>query len=408
MIAPERLSLYADLIVKNGLNLDKGQAVLLVAELDQPEFVRMVVEKCYQAGASKVIVDWTDTPVSRLHNLYQTEETLSEIEDWRLTKWKWIAENKPARLFLESEDPDGMTGIDTGKRARAQMRWMPKIKPYRDAIENKHQWCIAGVPGVRWARKVFPGLPDEEAVDRLWEAILSTARANGDPIANWKEHNRNIHSRCEKLNHYHFSALEYHSSNGTDFKVGLINAGRFAGAMEKDIYGREFNPNIPSEEIFTSPKRGEAEGWVVATKPLSWQGNVIDHFALRFEHGKVVEFRAEQGYDSLEKMIAMDENAAYLGECALIPWDSPINNTGILFYSTLYDENASCHLALGRGFGECLENFENLTQEQQKAMGVNDSLIHVDFMIGAQDLDITGITADGQRIPVFRSGAWCF
>ena len=245
-------------------------------------------------------------------------------------------------------------------------------------------------------------------MEKLWEAILTTARAEGDPIANWEEHNRVIHERCSALNDYKFIALEYQSSNGTDFRVGLMEQGIFAGGAEKDLSGRIFNPNIPSEEIFTSPKRGEAEGVLVSTKPLSWQGSLIENFSIRFEKGKAVEVKAEKGQEALERMIAMDEGAAYLGECALIGWDSPINRTGILFYSTLYDENASCHVALGRGFENCVADYDKYSQEQLRAMGVNDSMIHVDFMIGCRDLNITGITADGRKIPVFRFGEWCF
>ena len=408
MIDPKRLEAYADLIVKKGLNLDAGQPVFLIAGLDQPEFVRMTVEKCYQAGASKVVVNWLDMPLEKLAHIYQSEETLSSIEDWELERWKWRAEKLPALLWLDSDDPDGMNGIDQGKRARAQMARFPKIKPFRDAMENKHQWCIAGVPGKAWARKVFPGMPDDVAEEKLWDAILQTARANGDPLKNWDEHNATIHRRCEILNKYQFASLEYKSANGTDFRVGLIPQGIFAGAQENDLSGRSFNPNIPSEEIFTSPKRGEAEGTLVSTKPLSWQGTLIENFSIRFENGKAVEVHAEKGQDALERMIAMDEGAPYLGECALIAWDSPINNTGLLFYSTLYDENASCHMALGRGFGNCLKDYEKYSLEEQHNMGINDSMIHVDFMIGAEDLDITGITPSGERVAIFRKGAWCF
>ena len=408
MIDPKRLEAYADLIVKKGLNLDPGQPVYLIAGLDQPEFVRMTVEKCYQAGASKVVVAWQDMPLEKLAHIYQSEETLSVIENWELERLKWRAEKLPALLWLDSDDPDGMNGIDQGKRARAQMAKFPKIKPIRDAMENKHQWCIAGVPGKAWARKVFPGVADDVAEERLWEAILQTARANGDPLKNWDEHNATIHRRCDILNNYQFAALEYKSSNGTDFRVGLMSAGIFAGASEKDLSGREFNPNIPSEEVFTTPKRGEAEGLLVATKPLSWQGSLIENFSIRFENGKAVEVHAQKGQDALEKMISMDETAPYLGECALIDHRSPISDMGILFYNTLYDENASCHLALGRGFDVCVADYEKYTREELKAMGVNDSMIHVDFMIGTPDLHIDGITADGKKIPVFREGSWVF
>ena len=378
-----------------------------MAGLDQPEFVRLVVEECYRQGASKVHLDWTDMPCARLAYQYQTEETLAHIEDWELAKLKWRADTLPAFLWLDSDDPDGMDGIDQGKRARAQAARFPKIKPYRDAMENRHQWCIAGVPGLPWARKVFPGLPDAEAIERLWDAILAASRcAEGDPVANWDAHNTDLHRRCDTLNGLRLARLHYRSGNGTDFTVGLMPEGRFSGASETDLNGHVFNPNIPSEEVFTTPKRGEAEGVLVATKPLSWQGSLIEDFRLRFEGGRAVEATARKGQDALEKMLAMDEGASYLGECALIPYDSPINNTGILFFNTLYDENASCHLALGRGFFDCVQDFANRSQEEMRALGVNDSMLHVDFMVGAPDLDITGTTADGREVPVFRHGAW--
>ena len=404
----EKLYNYAKLIVEKGLNLDRGPQLLVIAGLDQPEFVRTVVEMCYRAGASRVVVEWEDMPLGKLAQNYQSEKTLSEVTAWELAKLKWRADDLPALLWLDSDDPDGMNGIDQGKRARAQMARFPVIKPYRDAMENKHQWCIAGVPGVAWARKVFPGVPDAEAVEKLWDAILHAARAEGDPLANWDAHNATFRRRCDILNHYRFAALEYRAPNGTNFRVGLMEQGRFSGGSETDLSGRTFNPNIPSEEIFTTPKRGEAEGLLVATKPLSWQGTLIEDFSIRFAAGRAVEVRAKKGQPALERMIAMDESAPYLGECALIAHDSPISNMGILFYNTLYDENASCHVALGRGFNECVENFANYTQEELRALGVNDSMIHVDFMIGGPELDITGVTRSGEKVPVFRAGAWCF
>ena len=404
----EQLYRYADLIVRKGLNPAPGQEVFLIAGLDQPEFVRMVAELCYKAGASRVVVEWTDMPLAKLAQLHQSEETLSEVTPWELARLKWRADKLPALLWLDSDDPDGMDGVDQGKRARAQMARFPIIKPYRDAMENRHQWCIAGVPGVPWARKVFPGLPDGEAVEKLWRAILRAARAEGDPIANWEAHNATIRGRCDRLNAYRFSALEYSAPNGTDFRVGLMPRGVFAGGSETDLSGREFNPNLPSEEIFTTPKRGEAEGVLVATKPLSWQGVLIEDFSIRFAGGRAVEVRARTGREALERMIAMDDGATYLGECALIAHDSPISNTGILFYNTLYDENASCHVALGRGFDNCVADYAKYTREELREFGVNDSMIHVDFMIGGAELDITGVAADGEKIPVFRGGAWCF
>ena len=404
----EQLVKYAELIVKKGLNIDPGQEVLIVASLDQPEFVRTVAEMCYKAGASRVVTEWADMPLAKLAMTYQSEEKLAEVTTWELAKLKWRADELPARLWLDSDDPDGMAGIDQGKRARAQMKRFPVIKPYRDAAENKHQWCIAGVPGIPWAKKVFPVLSAEAAVEKLWAAILHAARAEGDPLKNWDEHNATIHRRCDKLNAYKFEFLEYRAPNGTDFRVGLMPQGIFAGGCETDLNGRVFNPNIPSEEIFTSPKRGIADGVLVATKPLSYQGSLIEDFSIRFAEGRAVEVRAKRGQEALEKMIAMDAGAPYLGECALIAHDSPISNMGILFYNTLYDENASCHVALGRGFDCCVADYAKYSQDELHEMGVNDSMIHVDFMIGGAELDIDGVTAGGEKVPVFRKGAWCF
>lgn len=404
----EQLLPYARLIVRKGLNPQIGQEVYLIAGLDQADFVRMVVEECYKAGVSRVVTEWSDMALAKLAQIYQTEALLSEVTPWETAKLQWRVDRLPALLWLDSDDPDGMAGIDQGKRARSQMARFPVIKPFRDAMENKHQWCIAGVPGVAWAQKVFPGIPAAEAVDRLWRAILRAARAEGDPVANWDRHNATIRRRCEQLNDCHLAALEYRAPNGTDFRVGLMQEGIFAGGSETDLSGRVFNPNIPSEEIFTTPRRGEAEGLLVATKPLSWQGSLIEDFAIRFADGKAVEVRARRGQEALERMIAMDAGAPYLGECALIAHDSPINNTGILFYNTLFDENASCHVALGRGFDNCVRDFARYSQDELHRLGVNDSMIHVDFMIGNAELDITGVTANGEKIPVFRQGAWCF
>ena len=401
-----RLNEYARLIVKKGLNLDKGQDVILSANLEQLDFVRTVVKECYLAGAGRVVLNWMDMELDKMAQDFQSEENLSVLMPWESARWQWMTENFPARLWLDSDDPDGMDGADQEKYARTLSSRLKLIKPFRDKIENKHQWCIAAVPGVKWAKKVFPDLCENDAVEKLWEAILQGARANGDAIANWNEHNERIHKLSSKLNDLHLSALEYKSANGTDFRVGLIEDGIFAGGSERDLSNREFNPNIPSEEIFTSPKKGEAEGWVVSTKPLSYQGTMIENFAIRFENGKAVEVRAEKGLTALEKMISMDDGAPYLGECALIAEDSPINNCGILFYNTLFDENASCHLALGRGFDICLKDFNKYTRDEIHAKGINESTIHVDFMIGAPDMSIDGISADGSKIPIFRNGNW--
>lgn len=404
-----QLKRYAKLLAKVGLNVKKGQWVIVQAELDQPEFVEWVVEELYRAGAGKVTVEWSHQPLVRTHYKYQKTESLSEIPAWEIAKWELKTKELPAMLYLESSDPDGLCGIDQEKFTAVRSSRSKTIKPFRDEMENKYQWCIAAVPSKAWAKKVFPDLQVNRAVEALWDAILAASRADGpDPIRAWARHNDEIAGRCDHLNRLGLVALEYKSSNGTDFKVGLIERAQFMGGGEEDLKGRYFNPNIPSEEIFTSPKAGEAEGIVYATKPLSYQGELIEDFSVRFEGGKVVEVKAGKNQHLLEKMIAMDEGAAMLGECALIADDSPINNAGILFYNTLFDENASCHLALGRGFTNCVRGYENMSQEELRAAGINDSLIHVDFMIGCKDLEITGITKTGAKVAIFRSGNWAF
>ncbi|MDE7082788.1 MAG: aminopeptidase [Clostridia bacterium] len=402
-----RLKKYAKLIVKCGLNVKKGQLVFIDCGLDQPEFVAMVVEECYKAGAKRVKVNWSYMPVTKLNYNYRSLETLSEVTEVEKAELQEKVDKLPCKLWLESDDPDGLNGTDSEKIAKAGMARYPIIKPYRDAMENKYQWCIAAVPGKEWAKKVFPDLSDKKAIEKLWEAILYTSRVDDNPIKAWKEHNENLAKRCKFLNDYKFASLEYKSANGTDFKVGLNEKGIFLGGgeytLDSNIY---YNPNIPSEEVFTTPVRGKAEGKVVATKPLSYQGKLIENFWIRFENGKAVEVHAEKNQDLLEKMISMDEGAAYLGEVALIAHDSPINNTGILFYNTLFDENASCHLALGRGFNNCLENYEKYTVEECERLGVNSSMIHVDFMIGSADTSIVGVTKDGKRVQIFKDGNW--
>ena len=398
---------YAKLIAKTGVNVKSGQDVIIRAELDQPEFVAYVAEECYRAGARNVRVEWSHQPVSRLNAMYQSEDTLAEVAPWQEEKLRDQSLSLPAVIYLESADPDGMNGVDAHKVSSASMRRFPKIKPYRDAMENKYQWCIAAVAGKNWAKKVFPKEKNAQAAEeKLWEAILRCSRAEGNPIGNWNEHNKNLSERCRILNGLHLKKLFYRSSNGTDLTVGLMPEGVFAGGGETTLSGRYFNPNIPSEEVFTTPRRGLAEGVVYSTKPLSYQGQLIENFHLRFADGKVTEAAAEKGEEVLKKMLAMDEGASYLGECALVPFDSPINESGLLFYNTMFDENASCHLALGRGFSMCVKGYENYSDEKIKELGVNDSMIHVDFMIGARDLSIEGETENGERISIFKNGNW--
>ncbi len=403
------LQRYAHLIAKTGVNVQPGQEVVVRAGLDQPEFVQMVVEECYKLGASLVTMDWEYQPLAKTRYRYAKTNVLAKVEEWELAKIKHRVETLPAMIYLESEDPDGLAGMNQKKFAAVQQKRYPILKPFRDEMENKYQWCIAAVPGKKWAKKVFPELRVSAAVEKLWEMILMTSRADGeDPVAAWDAHNADLAARCEYLNNLHPVELRYHSKNGTDFTVGLIPEGQFEGGSAKTLSGTVYNPNIPSEEAFTSPMKGKAEGTVVATRPLSYQGQLIENFSLTFHEGKVVSLQAEKNQALLEKMVAMDENSCYLGECALVPYDSPIRNSEVTFLNTLFDENACCHLALGMGFAECIRGYETKTLEECRALGVNDSIIHVDFMIGSEDLSIDAVDAEGKLYPIFRDGNWAF
>ena len=400
------LRAYARLIAESGVNVQKGQEVFITAELDQPEFVAMVVEECYRRKAKKVVVDWNYQPLTKLHVRHQSLTTMSTLDNYEEARWQHYVDTIPCRIYLLSEDPDGLRGVNQEKMAKAQQKKYPIIKGYRDQIENKYQWCIAA--GVKWAKKLFPELRASQAVEKLWEAILHTSRVDDDPVAAWDAHNKDLKARCDYLNGLGIRELQYRASNGTDLRVGMIPEAQFCGGGETSLQGIFFNPNIPTEECFISPKRGVAEGIVYSSKPLSYQGQLIDRFWIRFREGKAAEWGAEENEALLTKLITMDEGSAYLGECALVPFNSPINETGILFYNTLFDENACCHLALGMGFADTIRDFEHKTLDECRALGVNDSMIHEDFMIGTADLSIDALCEDGRTVPLFRNGTWAF
>ena len=399
---------YAKLIVRCGVNVQKGQTVLVFADLDQPEFVQMVVDEAYKAKAKEVIVQWSYQPLTKLHYRYQNVKTLGTVKDWVKARQEYYCEELPCMIHLSSEDPDGLKGINMKKMAQARQMSYPILKPYHDKMDNKYQWCIAAVPGAAWAKKVFPGMRTSTAIEKLWEAILFTSRVTDDPIKAWEEHNDDLHKRCAYLNSLKVTKLHYTADNGTDLTVGMIPEGEWKGGGDTSLQNIFFNPNIPTEECFISPKRGEAEGIVYSSKPLSYQGQLIDGFSIRFENGRVAEVKAAQNEELLRKLVAMDEGASYLGECALVPYESPVNRSGILFYNTLFDENAACHLALGMGFIDTIRDYEQYTLDELHAMGVNDSIIHEDFMIGTADLDITAHCRDGRDVPIFRGGTWAF
>lgn len=408
MINKKLLRSYAALIAKCGVNIQKGQEVFISASVEQPEFVKLLVEECYKLKAKKVVVDWSYQPLQKINVKYCSLHSLSTLDDYEESRWKHYTKTIPCRIYLESDDPDGLKGIDQQKLSKASKAKYTIIKKYRDQIENKYQWCIAAVPGKAWAKKLFPELSNSKAVEKLWNEILFCSRVTDNPVASWEAHNDHLHKRCAYINSFNLKELHFFADNGTDLTVGLIPQGEFKGGSEKTLKGIIINPNIPSEECFISPMKGKAEGIVYSTKPLSYQGQLIDDFFIRFEDGKAVQWYAEKNNELLSQMISMDEGSAYLGECALVPVDSPIFKSGILFYNTLFDENAACHLALGAGFEDTIKNYEQYTLEECRKLGINDSMIHEDFMIGYEGLNIDGISIDEKIIPIFRNGNWAF
>ncbi len=403
-----KLRQYARLIAQKGANIQKNQPVIINSELDQPEFIEILVDECYKAGALSVDVKWTHQPLTKLNVRHKSQKELSNVFDWEIEQIKHYKNTLPVMIYILSEDPDGLKGVNQVKMSKALQIRRKAFKPYRDEMDNKYQWCIAAVPSIKWAKKLFPDLSKKQAVEKLWHAILSCSRADTDPISQWNEHNKNIQEKCKYLNSLELEYLEYKSSNGTNLKVGLIDGTEFLGGVGTTTKGIEYNANIPTEEVFISPKKGVAEGIVYSTKPLSYQSQLIENFSLTFKDGKVVKYEAEKNQDLLGKLIEMDENAAYLGECALVTYNSPINESGLLFYNTLFDENACCHLALGAGFNNCVKGYEQKTFEECKQMGINDSIVHEDFMIGSEDLSIVGITKSGKKIEIFKDGVWAF
>lgn len=404
----ELLAKYANLLVTTGIRPEAGQKVVLNASVRQAELVRLLTEECYKAGCIAVRVEWSDSATTKLHYSYQTEDQLATLEPWRVAKLEQDADDLVCRLYIDDSDPDALRGIDAKKMMAVRQRQYPIIKPIRDRSDNRDQWLIAAAASPEWAAKIFPELPVDEAVEKLWRAIFSACHLNetNDANAAWDEHNKTLTEKFTKLNDFAFTELHYQSANGTDFRCGLIPGARWLGGGEESDEGRFFNPNMPSEEVFTTPKRGIAEGHVVATKPLSYQGQLIDGFWMEFENGKAVKWDAAVGKDSLDSMLTADEGAAYIGELALVPVDSPISRSGVLFYNTLFDENASCHIAMGRGFSNLLPGYKDMSEAELLDMGCNVSMIHTDFMIGSDDMKITGTQADGTTVVVFEDGNW--
>lgn len=404
----ELIRKYARLIARVGANIEEGESVVIHSAVEIHKFTVMLAEECYLAGASEVRVEWGSDALTKLHYGYRTMDSLKSIPKWQTAKMRERAEKLPTRIHILSEAPDSMAGIDVEKYEKVRAYTYKRFKRYLDMAEGMEKWCVAAYPSHAWAKAVFPDEPDDAAEEKLLSAILACVMVDedNDPVEAWLAHDRLLHARCERLNAQKFDYLEYKSANGTDARVWLIPKTRFCGGGEYTKRGKYFNPNLPTEEIFISPMAGRAEGRFVATMPLSYNGHIIDGFSFTFENGEVTEFSAERGEDVLKQMLASDDGARRLGEVAFVPRGNPIAAQGILFLETLFDENASCHVALGSGYIDTVEGYESLTGEECRALGINESSIHVDFMIGADDLSVTGYR-NGIATPIMQNGEFC-
>ena len=398
---------YAKLAVEIGINLQEGQDVVINASTNLATFVKEIVKVCYENKARRVTVEWSNDEITKLHYLNQTVETLSEVPLWREEKMKYAVETLPCMIYVDDSDPDAFNGIDMAKMAQARQASYKVMKKYRDAMDNRYQWLIVAVPSPKWAKKVFPELDEETGVTKLWEAIIKTMRLDQEnPVQAWKDHIAYLGDKSKKLNDLNLDFLTYKSSNGTNLKLHLQPNHFWLSARETDLKGIDFTANMPTEEVFTMPKKYGVDGKVVSTKPLSLYGQLVENFTCTFKEGKCIEVTAEKGLEVLETMLNMDDASRYLGEVALVPYNSPINETGLLFSNTLFDENACCHLAFGAAFKNNVRGYENMSDEDFKAIDYNDSMNHVDFMIGSEDLEIIGTDFEGKEYQIFKNGVW--
>jgi Leucyl aminopeptidase (aminopeptidase T) len=406
-VQQQQLDQYAELIVKIGVKLQKGQKLVINATTEAAEFVRTIVRKGYEAGALLVKVNWTDDVVSRLRYDLAPDESFFDEPKWYAAEMEELAENNFALVSVVSSDPDLLKGVAHDRIVNFQKTYGKTLAKYRQyMMANKFSWCVVAAPSKAWAAKVFPDVPEAEQVDKLWEAILSTVRVDReDPLAAWEEHIRKLNEKSDYLNKTQFKKLHY-VAPGTDLTIELPEGHLWLAADSDNEAGVPFVANLPTEEVFTAPLATGVNGYVSSTKPLSYGGNLIDNFKLTFENGRIVDVQAEQGEETLKNLVEMDEGSHYLGEVALVPHFSPISQSGILYYNTLFDENASNHLAIGSAYAFNLQGGTKMSPEELKEKGLNHSMTHVDFMIGSDKMDIYGVTVDGQEIQIFRKGDW--
>ena len=398
---------YARLLVRVGINLQKDQTLVIASPIDCAEFARVAQVEAYRAGAREVIMRWTDEKSVKTTYDMAPDAIFDEFPAWQKAFFNDYADLGAAFLSIAASDPELMKDVDPKRISRLSKARSTALERFRMLqMSNKNVWCVASVPTVAWARKVFPGKGEKEAVEALWNAIYKTVRVDqADPVRAWRDHQAALDVRLAFLNGHRFSSLRYRNGLGTDLTIALPKGHVWWGGGDRyEEGGYVFVPNMPTEEVFTMPHKDGANGKIVSSMPLNYNGNLIEDFWFRLKDGLVVDFGAGKGADVLKELLDTDEGARRLGEVALVPFDSPISNLGILFYNTLFDENASCHFALGKAYPTCLEGGTDMDASALKTAGVNDSLVHVDFMVGSADLEITGIKADGAEVTVFKNG----
>ncbi|WP_373898064.1 aminopeptidase [Haloimpatiens sp. FM7315] len=405
----DTLKKYAELAVSVGVNIQKNQTLVVNAPIECADFVRLVAEIAYDKGAKNVVVRWNDEKLSLIKYLKAPFETFKEFPEWEAKGLEELAKNNAAFLSIYAEDPELLKNVDPERISESIKSSSIALKKYRDYIMNSFvSWSVISIPTIGWAKKVFPNLSEKEAIEKLWENIFNIVRADKEnPIEAWNTHLKNLNNKVQFLNERKFKKL-YYKSKDTDLTIELPSKHLWAGGGEYNKTKTYFVANMPTEEVFTLPLKTGINGTVKSTKPLNYAGNLINNFSLTFKEGKIVDFTAEEGYDTLKKLIETDDGSHYLGEVALVPFESPISNSNIVFFNTLFDENASCHLAIGAAYPSCLEGGDTLNETELEENGANTSLTHVDFMIGSKDLEIIGETKDGEKIQIFKAGNWAF
>lgn len=400
-----KIEKYAELIVKIGLNLQKDQILVINSPINCADFARKVTVKAYEAGAKEVVLRWSDEESTKIRYMMASDKVFDEYPKWAVDFGDYYVNKGAAFLSIAASDPELMKDVDPKRMGRQNKAQSIAIEYFRSKLmAHENVWCVASIPTEAWAKKVFPNAGDK-AVEKLWNAIFKSVRVDrDDPIKEWQEHQKTLTNRLNYLNKNRFKYLKYKNSIGTDVIVELPKDHIWYGGSCETPKGHEFTPNLPTEEIFTMPKHDGVNGKVVSSIPLNYHGNLIEDFTFTLKDGVIVEYSAKKGLDTLRELLETDKGAKKLGEVALVPYDSPISNQNILFYNTLYDENASCHFALGKAYPINIKDGEKMDKEELLKAGANDSLVHVDFMMGTSDLNIIGIKEDGSQTPIFKDG----